>query len=365
MRYFNTEGVCRPHVHYVARLDSQLKAIREQYVDRGKYFLINRGIQSGKSTTLYALADYLKDYYLTILIDFRKITADEWNSVESFTERFMIMFKEAIDKSEFKKKELSYDIVCEKGALHSLRDMMILQSEICKAAKHRIVLMIDNADNVPNKQLFADFLSILRADYMNRYEQETFHSVIIACTKDIRNIGEEVPRKNSPWNIATILSIDMNFSKEQIATMLYEYERTKNIGIDIQVVSETIYEYTNGHPYFVSAICKILDEVIIVKEPLKNTWTRAGIVKAIEILLKKGSPIFERMTQQIRGNQHMRKYIDTILFQRGKIHFCWDIDAIKLGTELGLLKEDNDYVVIANRIFEMYLLDLFLKGCKE
>lgn len=68
MRYFNTEGVCSPDQHYMVRLDERLDKIKRLYVDRGKYFVINRGRQYGKTTTLYALEKYLKlaeylDYY--------------------------------------------------------------------------------------------------------------------------------------------------------------------------------------------------------------------------------------------------------------------------------------------------------------
>ncbi len=37
--YFNTEGACKPDIHYMIRLDSRLEQIRKRYVDRGKYFI--------------------------------------------------------------------------------------------------------------------------------------------------------------------------------------------------------------------------------------------------------------------------------------------------------------------------------------
>ena len=44
-------------------LDDRICQIRKQYVDPGKYFIINRGRQYGKTTTLRALAEYLKRDY--------------------------------------------------------------------------------------------------------------------------------------------------------------------------------------------------------------------------------------------------------------------------------------------------------------
>ncbi len=55
-RYFNTEGQCEPEEHFMVRLEERLEKIKTLYVDRGKYFVINRGRQYGKTTTLRALA---------------------------------------------------------------------------------------------------------------------------------------------------------------------------------------------------------------------------------------------------------------------------------------------------------------------
>ncbi len=42
-RYFNTEGLCEPQEHYMVKLDDRLDDIKSFYVDRKKYFVINRG----------------------------------------------------------------------------------------------------------------------------------------------------------------------------------------------------------------------------------------------------------------------------------------------------------------------------------
>ena len=64
MRYFNTEGRCKPDEHYMVGLGERLDRIKKIFVDRGKYFVMNRGRQYGKTTTLMALAEYLKKIIL-------------------------------------------------------------------------------------------------------------------------------------------------------------------------------------------------------------------------------------------------------------------------------------------------------------
>ena len=69
-KVFNTTAVCIPEKHYMVNLDSRLLAIKK-LVDDGKYFLINRARQYGKTTILMALSRYLKDSYYVVSIDFQ------------------------------------------------------------------------------------------------------------------------------------------------------------------------------------------------------------------------------------------------------------------------------------------------------
>ena len=76
-RSFNTEGLCDPDLHYMVRLDERLYKIKKLLVDRGKYFVINRGRQYGKTTTLRALEGYLKEDYFVISMDFQLLSASK------------------------------------------------------------------------------------------------------------------------------------------------------------------------------------------------------------------------------------------------------------------------------------------------
>lgn len=65
-RKFNVTGSCNPQRHYMVKLDDRLKRIKEEYVDEGAYFVINKGRQYGKTTVLNALKRYLKRRYMRI-----------------------------------------------------------------------------------------------------------------------------------------------------------------------------------------------------------------------------------------------------------------------------------------------------------
>ena len=59
---FNITADCKPDKHYMVNLNTRLAAIKKM-VDAGAYFTINRARQYGKTTTLRALNQYLKDDY--------------------------------------------------------------------------------------------------------------------------------------------------------------------------------------------------------------------------------------------------------------------------------------------------------------
>ena len=83
-RSFNVTGSCNPQRHYMVRLDDRLEKIREDYVEGGSYFVINRGRQYGKTTTLAALEEALKDDYVVLSIDFQQMGTEDFANASTF-----------------------------------------------------------------------------------------------------------------------------------------------------------------------------------------------------------------------------------------------------------------------------------------
>ena len=113
-RYFNTEGICKPNEHYMVRLDARLKMIRDLYVDRGKSFVINRGRQYGKTTTLRALAEYLKDEYIVIAMDFQMMSSANSADEQTFVAKMIGQMERLFSR----KKELMEGI--DEDAFHEM-----------------------------------------------------------------------------------------------------------------------------------------------------------------------------------------------------------------------------------------------------
>lgn len=99
-RRFNTTGSFSVDKHYMVRLDDRLKKIKDDYVDYGSYFVINRGRQYGKTTTLKALKKYLSEEYTVISLDFQELGSAEFADQSKFACAFAKVFMRSVRTSQ-------------------------------------------------------------------------------------------------------------------------------------------------------------------------------------------------------------------------------------------------------------------------
>lgn len=373
IRYFNTEGICRPNEHYMVRLDARIKKIKAFYVDREKYFVINRGRQYGKTTTLEALAEYLQDEYIIFFVDFQMMSttsfADEWIFVEKFIG--------LMHKIYTRKKEMMTGIDTEafqellsmkENGGTSMDQMFEGISRVCEMSERPVVLIIDEVDSASNNKVFIDFLAMLRAYYLSRRTNPFFQSVILAGVYDIKNLKlkirpDENHQYNSPWNIAATFELPMSFSTDQIAGMLNEYEADHRTGMDVEEIAGMLYQYTSGYPYLVSAICKVMDEKLPYQQALTDAggiWTRQGVEEAVKIVLRSRTTLFDSMIKHISEYPDLKQMLYAMLFRGESISYNEDNHTIELGRMFGYIVDDGVNVRVANRIFETRLYNLFL-----
>jgi len=355
----------------MVRLDDRVKRIRERYVDRGSYFVINRGRQYGKTTTLRALAEFLKKDYIVLSTDFQELSTEEFKDETTFSHAFSAILADAFRGQGTGVQKGLLDPIVQFMADNekvSLRELFVQISKFCKTAEKPIVLMIDEVDSASNNQVFLDFLALLRRYYLDRKNKPTFQSVILAGVYDIKNLKqklrpEDEHKYNSPWNIAAKFNIPMGFSTKQIVSMLQEYEADKNTGMDVEDISECIYDYTSGYPYLVSAICKLLDEEIPELAQFAgadNVWTREGVVQAVKNILNESTLLFDNMVKQLDIYKDLRGILEDIIYRGEQIVYSPIAKSVNMGVMFGYLKEENGRVIIANRIFEMALLNMFI-----
>ena len=367
-KHFCSTGTCIPGKHYMVDMSGRIELLIKEYIEKGRYFTINRARQYGKTTMLYLLEKKLREEYIVLSLSFE--SADEYfHSLYSLAEGLMMDIGDCLQEQEVSEtilKEWNEPL----SERFPMRSLGIKISNLCRNCEKKVVLMIDEVDKSSDNQIFLSFLGLLREKYL-RWQQGkdvTFQSVILAGVYDVKTLkikmhpGEE-SKYNSPWNIAADFTLDMSFSTDDIISMLREYSEDYVVDMNIPDISQMIYDYTSGYPYLVSKICQLVDERIVGTDSFSNrkdAWTREGLLAAIKLLSKESNTLFDDMIKKMLDYPDLRKMIQSILFDGYSYPFKREAPLINLGVTFGFFKDQDGIVVISNRIFETQLYDLFL-----
>lgn len=360
---FNTTGYCNPDKHYMVDLTERLGKIKEM-VDEGEYFVINRARQYGKTTTIMALKQFLAEDYIVVSMDFqRQMSARKFQDETAFSIAFAEGFlkKIKISDTEFKLKEKMSELknlYLQSEECFDLVKLFDSLSVICEVANKPIVLIIDEVDSASNNQVFLDFLAQLRGGYLEREEQATFHSVILAGVYDIKNMRqkirpEEQHKTNSPWNIAADFNIDMSLSVDGIVGMLEDYEKDYQTGMKVKEIAKLLYDYTSGYPFLVSRLCRLIDENSL-------RWTKQGVLDALRMLYNEANPLFESLLHRLEEYPELEKLLQVLLFTGQPILYNPLNPSIQVAVMFGFVRNDGGNAVVANRVFSTVLYNYFL-----
>ncbi len=365
MKEFNTTGVCIPEKHYMVDISSQLDQIENDLVDKGKYFTINRARQYGKTTTLYLLGQRLKNRYIVCSISF-EAADDYFTSYKTFVKGVMLDISD-----ELKRADVSSEIINgwneEVDADLPMRSFSQRITWLCEQLDNRVVLIIDEVDKNSDNQIFLTFLGMLRDKYLDQKKgiDSTFQSVILSGVYDIKNMKlkvrpEEERKYNSPWNVADDFEVDMSFSARQIEDMLKGYSKESGFRMNTTEMSELIADYTSGYPYLVSRLCQAMDEES--KRTGDSCWNREHFNLAVKNILKNRCTLFDDINKNMNRYPELSEIIRGILLKGRKYSYSLADDTIQLGVMFGYFAEISGEVVIANRIFETYMYDMFYKA---
>lgn len=369
-KIFNVNGSCIQGLHYMVDLTDRLEQVKAM-VDAGQYFAINRARQYGKTTMLQALENYLEKEYAVVSLDFQRLCYANFESEQAFV---MAFAGELVDSVEDLPEEVHRKLnEFAEGAARNLTLSSLFRviNHWCEQSEKKIVLMIDEVDSATNNQVFLDFLAQLRGRYLVRNIKPAFQSVILTGVYDVRNIKrkirpEEDHKTNGPWNIAADFLVDMGFSVKDIDRMLSEYENDYRTGMDIADIARLIYDYTSGYPFLVSRICKLLDERLPGSEkfPERNdAWTKDGVAEAVKILLGEPNTLFESLINKLEDYPELNKMLYDLLFCGKEIAYAVGVRPVETALMFGFVKRVSNTVVIANRIFETLLYNLY--PCSE
>ena len=224
---------------------------------------------------------------------------------------------------------------------------------------------------------------MLRDKYLKSQMQKdiTFHSVILAGLHDIKSLkmkiystypsdtpptvmggtgGGQEAKYNSPWNIAVDFKVDMSFSPEEIATMLTDYSKTTGYQMDIPAVSEQIHFWTNGYPFLVTKLCKMVDEDILPKRENKD-WDIKDIDNAANALCKETNTLFESISKNLENKSDVSSLIRSVILGGDYHPFNLLNPVVNFAYMYGMIcRNENHKIRIHNKIFEEIITDYYV-----
>jgi hypothetical protein len=356
---FNITGNCRSDEHYMADVSKKLN-LTLRMVERGKYFIINRPRQYGKTTTLFTIAEKLraKGDYIVFTLSFEGIGDVLFEDEASFSRGFVEIMETYADNKMPKLaqwlKTAAQDVVNLK-TLSSAITQLNLQTD------KKIVVLIDEVDKSSNNQLFISFLAMLRNKYLLQKEEKTFHSIVLAGVHDIKSLkikirsGEE-QKLNSPWNIAAEFTVDMNLQPSEIKPMLDEYVMDRGVKMDTQLIADLLFYYTSGYPFLVSKLCKMVDEIYL-PEKEEQEWTPDDLEIAVQKLVKESNTNFDNLVKNLENNKELYDFIYKIGVENEKLSFVIHNPITNLAALYGILVDKNGSAFIHNRIYQEVIVN--------
>jgi hypothetical protein len=360
MREFNVTGLCVPDMHYMVNIDEKIEKIFN-LVEGKKYFTINRGRQYGKTTTIGMLEKHLPEDYICASISFQYSTDEMFAHEEGFCQELLELIHHALLLNDEEVANLWLD-----EGVANFRQLSAFITKRCTGKK--IVLIIDEADEASNKEIFVRFLKMLRDKYLfrNAGKDYTFHSVILAGVYDVRNLKQKMvlagnytpsvgeSAHNSPWNIAVDFDIDMSFSVKEIETMLADYENDRHTGMNISEIAREIRFYTSGYPYLVSRIC------LLIETKLDRNWTLDGVQEAIKLILDEKSTLFGDLFKKIEENINLQNLLYDLTVGGKEFSYNAHDPVIEIGLMFCFLSRNGKKLVVHNKIFEIVISDYFI-----
>ncbi|MDE6349105.1 MAG: ATP-binding protein [Bacteroides sp.] len=258
-KFFNTAGPIQPDIHYnvdpLARIE--LDEI-EQLIYQRKYFVLHAPRQTGKTSCLLALRDYLnaRGEFIAVYanVEAGQAMRNRVDEVVKTTAGTIASEARLILQSELPNDVLR-EVVRDENTTGS-NMLTTFLTRLCEALDRPLVLFIDEIDALVGDSLVS-VLRQIRAGYANRPAR--FPQTIILCgIRDVRDYrivlsDQDIVTGGSAFNIKAESLRLGNFTKEEIRELYMQHTAATGQEFD-EACFPLIWEATEGQPWLVNAL---------------------------------------------------------------------------------------------------------------
>ena len=353
MKFFTTEGPVNCQKHYCLPplerfdLDEILKLITKE-----KYFLLHAPRQTGKTSSLLSLMEYLNQEgtYRALYANIESAQAARENLEMGLIEVVQKIARSARDMlGDTDAVALAAQVLAGTAATGALEEFLTFW---CLACKKPTVLMLDEADALIGDTLIS-LLRQLRAGYPKRPLQFP-QSIILCGVRDIKDYRIHSSRENtiitggSAFNVKAKSLRLGDFTEPEVFTLLNEH--TQETGQIFEAESgRLVWELTNGQPWLVNALAyEVCFEMPEGKNPI-HAITPQMILDAKEHLIQNRVTHLDQLADKLQ-EPRVRRVIEPML--AGQMITDGTDDDRQYVIDLGLIRRDGSGgLVIANPIY--------------
>jgi hypothetical protein len=357
MKFFTTEGPVNCRDHYCLPplerfdLDGVLNLI-----DRKKYFLLHAPRQTGKTSSLLALMNYLNQEgtYRALYANIESAQAARENLEMGITEVVQKIARSARDMlGDDNAVALAAQVLASTAPTGALEEFLTF---CCLAIKKPIVLLLDEVDALIGDTLIS-LLRQLRAGYPKRSTQFP-QSILLCGVRDIKDyrihssLEKAIITGGSAFNIKAKSLRMGDFSESEVIALLDEHNKETGQIFETNA-GRLVWKLTNGQPWLVNALAYEVCFEMKEGNNRNHSITPEMILEAKERLIQNRVTHLDQIADKLQ-EPRVRRVIEPIL--AGQMITEGTDDDRQYVVDLGLIRrEGNGGLVIANPIYREFI----------
>ena len=351
MKFFNTAGPVNQPEHY--KVDPLHRWDLEEIltlIAQKKYFILHAPRQTGKTSCMLALRDYLNEegkyFALYVNVEIGQAVRNNVHEVNRGTIRAIL---DSIPKNlECLDKIKAYFDIAIKSDDFSAMLQNFLQY-LAETIEKPIVLFIDEIDALIGDSLIS-VLRQIRSGYISRPDR--FPSTIVLCgLRDIKDYrihtsGQEIITGGSAFNIKAESMRLGNFTRDDVVNLYTQHTEETGQKFDAACF-DLVMRYTDGQPWLVNALAFEVVHKMIENRDRSITITEKMIERAKERLILARQTHLDQLTDKLKEDRVRRIILPMILSEDTQFNHDDTIYCI----DLGLIKKTKEGLQIANEIY--------------
>ncbi|MQY20265.1 ATP-binding protein [Nocardia macrotermitis] len=357
-KYFNTAGPCDPERHYMLPAAQRL-GDAQFIIDRGQYFVVHAPRQTGKTTSLAALAQQLTDEGEYAALHFSCETAEP--AGEDYERAEMQILDVIADTARWRLPLELQPPTPWPTATPGLRINFGLSDWVSRCPRP-LVLLFDEIDAVRGNSLHS-VLRQLRDGYT--IDREGFvHSIVLCGLRDVRDYkaasGDDPSRfgSSSPFNIKVDSVRIGDFTHDEVATLYTQHTTETGQQFTSRAIDLAHY-YTQGQPWLVNALAaEVIDRMRV-----ETTITDDHIDQAKERLILARATHLDSLVARLHEPRVQRVIEPLITGTLPDVDPTFNEDASYV-RDLGLIADEKT-IRIANPVYKEVIVRVLGAGIES